>query len=127
MTEYIFVAALFLAGILFVGGGLTLSWLVSFSSPDRGNKHKPYECSEDVIGDARIQFHVSYYLYALVFLIFDVESLFLFPCVKIFKYVQEHDLPNLSTTVLFAEILVFIVILFSGLIYAWKKEVFTWD
>jgi NADH:ubiquinone oxidoreductase subunit 3 (subunit A) len=127
MTEYIFVAALCLAGVLFVGGGLLSSWLLAFRSKNKGNKHQPYECGEDIIGDAHIQFHISYYLYALVFLIFDVESLFLFPCVRIFKEVRDGVITNISSVVLFSEILVFVIILFLGLIYAWKKEVFTWD
>jgi len=70
---------------------------------------------------------VGYYLFALLFLIFDVESLFLFPCVKIFKAVSEGKVMGISSGVLLIEIFVFVAILVFGLVYAWKKKVLEWD
>ncbi|MCI5168175.1 MAG: NADH-quinone oxidoreductase subunit A, partial [Candidatus Electrothrix sp. GM3_4] len=72
-------------------------------------------------------FKVSYYIFALLFLLFDVETLFLFPCVKIFRAVINGEVAGITTQLVFMELAVFIAILFSGLIYAWRKEVLVWE
>ena len=85
--------------------------------PKRPNKIKQetYECGIETVGETWIQFKVQYYIYALVFLIFDIEAVFLFPWAVAFD-----QLP------LFAVIegVIFIIILAGGLVYAWRRGVF---
>ncbi len=81
-------------------------------------KEEIYECGIETKGNVRIQFKSQYYIYALIFLIFDIETIFLFPWA-----VALGNLP------LFAVIegVIFIVILFAGLVYAMRKGVLTWS
>lgn len=80
-------------------------------------KYETYECGEITIGSTKINFGVQYYMYALVFVIFDVETLFLFPWAVAFV-----KLGILG----FIEMMLFIAILTVGLVYAWKKEALEW-
>ncbi|HIJ90874.1 MAG: NADH-quinone oxidoreductase subunit A [Desulfobulbaceae bacterium] len=126
MASYTIIGFAIFLGALFVGGGILASMLLAFRTPHCSNKVQAYECAEDPVGDARIRFKVSYYLFALLFLIFDIESLFLFPCVKIFRTVATQA-TALSPTFLLGELSVFVFILFSGLLYVWKKGVLRWE
>ena len=81
-------------------------------------KQRAYESGELPFGDARIRFHISYYIFALVFLVFDIEGVFLYPWAVIYRH--------LNHALAFGEILVFIAILLAGWLYAWKKKVLTW-
>ena len=85
-------------------------------APSRG-KATPYECGMLPIGRVRTQVHVRYYIYAILFLIFDVEAIFLFPWVV--------SLEGIGEIALYSMIL-FIVVLGFGLGYAWKKGVLEW-
>ncbi len=82
-------------------------------------KDIPYECGIPPIGEAAVQLHFRYYLFAILFLIFDVEAVFLFPWAVIFLS------PEL-TSAIFYEMLIFIGILAFGLLYAWKKGILEW-
>lgn len=127
MDSYIMIGFSFFLGALFVGGAIISSKLLAFRTPQGERKVQPYECSEDPIGGARIRFKVAFYIFALLFLLFDIESLFLFPCMKIFKSVVTSQAGGVRPTVLFSELFVFVLILFFGLIYAWRKGVLTWE
>jgi NADH-quinone oxidoreductase subunit A len=127
MDSYILIGFSAFLGTLFVGGAITLSKLLSFRTPDTLRKSQPYECSETPIGGARIRFKVAYYIFALLFLLFDIESLFLFPCVKIFRAVVNGEMVGITPNLVLMELSVFICILFAGLIYAWRKGVLVWE
>ncbi len=127
MESYIMIGFSVFLGSVFVGGAIMISKLIAFHTPEGQRKVQPYECSEDPIGGARIRFKVSFYIFALLFLLFDIESLFLFPCMKIFKTVVADQGGIISLPVLFSELFIFIFILFFGLIYAWRKGVLTWE
>ena len=127
MTQYHIIGLAIFLGTLFVGSAIIASKLLAFRTPDSQRKIQAYECAEDPVGDARIQFKVGYYIFALLFLIFDIESLFLFPCVRIFRETMENGSIRVAPPVLLVELSVFILILFSGLIYAWKKGVLQWE
>lgn len=127
MESYIMIGFSIFLGSLFVGGAIITSKMLAFRSPEGWRKVQPYECSENPIGGARIRFKVAFYIFALLFLIFDIEALFLFPCMKIFKSVVEGQNGSISTVVLFTELTVFVFILFAGLIYAWRKGVLIWE
>lgn len=127
MESYIMIGFSVFLGAVFVGGAILSSKLLAFHTPTGQRKVQPYECSEDPIGGARIRFKVAFYISALLFLLFDIESLFLFPCMKIFKAVVTGQSSIISPAILFTELLVFVFILFFGLIYAWRKGVLTWE
>ena len=100
-----------------VGGGIIVSNLVSPKSYN-DQKHDPYECGVPTIGPSWMQFRVGYYLFAIMFLIFDVETVFIFPWAVVMKSV------GLTA---FIEIVIFFVILGLGLLYAWKKKALRWE
>jgi NADH-quinone oxidoreductase subunit A len=89
----------------------------------------PYECGKDPVGSARDRFSVKFYNVAVVFLLFDIEVLFLIPFAVAFKSLLADEATTGITygTIAFLEIAVFIATLIVGLIYAWKKGVFDWN
>ena len=110
-------AGLFLAaGVVFVLGSFVTSWLLRPSKPTP-QKVSAYECGESTTGTSFVQYNVRYYLFALMFVIFDVEAVFLLPWAMVFK---EFGL------FAFIEAVIFIFILLVGLVYAWKKKVLEW-
>lgn len=127
MNEYGIIGVFLFLGSIFVGGGIITSWLFGDHSPDNQTKRLPYECGESIIGDARIQFKVGFYLFALLFLIFEVEALFLFPCVGIFRAVAEGSVKGISTSLVMVELAVFVSILGAGLVFAWRKGLLKWE
>ena len=80
-------------------------------------KNSIYECGVETVGDSRIQFRVQYYIFALFFLVFDVESVFLFPWAVAY---------NQLTFFAVIEGVIFALILVGGLVYAWKKGALEW-
>lgn len=86
-----------------------------------GVKNEPYECGMEPVGDARERYPVRYYIIALLFLIFDVETIFLFPWAVIYG---KH--PGGVMLFLFLEMLVFFLIVIIGYIYIWKKGALKW-
>ena len=80
-------------------------------------KQQTYECGIETVGDTWIQFKVQYYIYALVFVVFDIEAVFLFPIASAYG---QLDLFAIGATVLF------IFLLADGLIYAWNRGVLEW-
>ncbi|XOF33444.1 MAG: NADH-quinone oxidoreductase subunit A [Candidatus Electrothrix sp. YB6] len=127
MESYILIGCAAFLGSLFVGGAIILAKLLSFRTPDTELKLQPYECSESPIGGARVRFKVAYYIFALLFLLFDVETLFLFPCVKIFRAVVDGRMAGVTSHLVVMELTIFICVLFSGLLYAWRKGVLIWE
>ncbi len=107
---------LLICGMAFAAGGILLSLLLAKSSKN-SQKGLPYECGIDTIGPSWIQFNVGYYLFALIFLVFDVELVFMYPWAVVVKEV--------GMIALF-EIIIFLFILFMGFIYAWKKGALKW-
>jgi NADH-quinone oxidoreductase subunit A len=110
-------------GIMFAIGAAMAVAFVSIShllSPKSTNPNKglPYECGVLPKGDARAPFNVHYYLVAVLFVLFDLEAVFVYP--------WAISLRSLGTAAL-AEMFVFIAILLVGYVYAWKKGVFDWE
>jgi NADH:ubiquinone oxidoreductase subunit 3 (subunit A) len=94
------------------------AWAKIFS-PRKGGKDKNaiYECGMESKGDACVQFRTEYYLYAIIFLIFDVETIFLFPFAVAFT-----GLPAGA----FIAMVIFILLLVEGLVWAWQKGMLVW-
>ncbi|MEQ9063406.1 MAG: NADH-quinone oxidoreductase subunit A [Vicingaceae bacterium] len=107
----------FVACILMVGGGIVTSYLVSPKSYNKV-KEETYECGIETQGPSWLQFKVGYYLFAILFLIFDVETVFIFPWAVVMKQLG---------MVAFVEIVIFLFILTLGLVYAWKKGALKWE
>lgn len=114
---YGILAAFVLFSIAFGSAALILSWLIQPKNPNPVKK-STYECGMEPVGDARIQFDVKYYMFAILFLIFDVESVFLFPFAVAFKKLGLFAL---------VEVFIFIAVLAAGLIFAWKKKALEWE
>ncbi len=114
--DYFFILLFIGLAAVFVGGGLLFSYLIA---PHRPNKLKglPYECGEEPVGHAWVQFNVGYYLFALLFLVFDVEAAFLYPWAVVLRTVGVSGL---------IEIAIFLLVLILGLAYAWRKGVLEW-
>jgi len=105
----------------FVGVNLLIGKLLRPSNPQI-RKLSTYECGEPALGSAWVNFNIRFYIVALIFIIFEVEIAFVFPVAAVFR----HWIENGQGLFAFVEILVFIGILFLGLIYAWAKGDLEW-
>ena len=115
--QYLFIGLL--TGVAIVLGAVPLI-AARFITPKKPgySKQAPYECGMESQGDPWIPIRVQYYIYALLFVVFDVEVVFIYPWALVWK--------NLGPAVL-AEMALFIAILGVGLAYAWKKGVLEWE
>ena len=121
ILDHLYVAAFFLGGLLMAVGPFIIAHIFApRNTRNISNKTRQFiECGVEPIGDAWIRFGIVYYLYALIFLAFDVDILFLFPVALAYdKGFVIRD---------FVEIVIFVGILSLALVYAWKKGVFKWE
>jgi NADH-quinone oxidoreductase subunit A len=117
LTEFGRVFLFILVGVLFVAIGMAFAWLLRPSRP-YPSKRTTYECGEAPLGDTRVRLNIRFYVVALIFLIFDVEVVFLFPWATVYK-----DLGWFA----FVEMVVFLAILLVGFAYVWRKGDLDWD
>lgn len=120
--DYITVAVFIATGALLVGGGLVVAGLIRPNNPSKV-KSEIYECGIEPIGDGWSQTHIRYYIFALLFLIFDVEAVFIFPwALRIESFAA-------SGQGLYVLIVMFLFIgtLLEGLLYAIRKGVLRWE
>ncbi|MBI5154482.1 NADH-quinone oxidoreductase subunit A [Candidatus Poribacteria bacterium] len=118
-SEYAFLGGLLLAGVLI--GAVPLVIPLFITPRTRGEKTKEtYECGMDTIGSAWVRFGLSYYLFALIFVAFEVDVLYLLPVAVVF----DSDPGSWRDLI---EIALFIGILALAILYAWRKGVFTWE
>jgi NADH:ubiquinone oxidoreductase subunit 3 (subunit A) len=110
--------------LLFAGGSIFAAHLVA-PNKKTAVKLMTYESGMDPIGDARQRFDVKFYLMAILFLVFDVELLFLYPW-AVSAYREPSLLPEGLSSYVFWEVLVFLATLAVGYVYAWRKGVFRW-
>ena len=117
LTDFGRVFIFFIIGAIFAAGGLITAWLVR---PHRSypGKLTSYECGEEPVGDAWVKFNIRFYVVALIFLIFDVEVVFLFPWAVVYK--------NLGSFA-FVEMMIFLAILLVGYAYVWVNGDLDWD
>ena len=114
--EWLFVGMFLIIAIVFAIIPLALSRVVAPRKP-HALKHQTYECGMETVGDTWVQFKVQYYIFSLVFVIFDVEIVFLFPWA-----VAYQQLPFFAVL----EGVLFILILAGGLVYVWRKGALDW-
>jgi NADH:ubiquinone oxidoreductase subunit 3 (subunit A) len=116
MSQWIYIGLFIIVGLIIPVGAITVAWILG---PKKANpiKMTTYECGVETVGDSWVQFKAQYYIFALVFLVFDVETVFLFPWAV-----------KLGQLGLFAVIegIIFILILIAGLVYTWRKGMLEW-
>jgi len=121
LSDWGHVGFLLLLALVFPIGGIASSWLFGLlrirpQAPDP-IKEDTYECGVETEGTAWVQFNFRYYYYALLFVIFDVEAVFLYPWAVSFEKVAVAG---------FIEVLTFVIVLLIGLAYAWRKNALEW-
>lgn len=114
--EYILIFFALFLSILLVMGTILIAHIIAPSS-NNVQKQLPYECGEQTIGPSWIKFNAGFYVFGLIFLLFDIESIFLFPWTLVLREVGVIGL---------IEVFIFISILVLGLIYAWIKGDLEW-
>ncbi len=116
VNDWIYIGLFILISLFLPTAAILIAGVLSPRKPNK-IKSTTYECGIETVGDAWVQFKVQYYIYALVFLVFDVETVFLYPWAVAYKQLS-----------LFAviEAVVFLLILTGGLAYAWKKGALQW-
>jgi len=116
MSPWIYIGLFFIVGLIIPVGAIGFAWILG---PRKSNpiKQTTYECGIETVGDSWVQFKAQYYIFALVFLVFDVETVFLFPWAV-----------RLGQLGLFAVVegIIFILILIAGLVYTWRKGMLEW-
>ena len=122
MDTYIPILFLFAIGIALSGGFVILSYFVGVKKPTR-EKMIPYECGLDPVGAPRQRFSVKFYLVAMLFILFDIEVVFLYPWARLFREFKAAGLGFF----LFGEMAVFLGVLSLGLVYVWKRGALEWD
>jgi NADH-quinone oxidoreductase subunit A len=116
-AEYLPVLIFMLVATAAGFGALLVGTLFRMRRP-YDEKLMPYESGNPPLGEPRVRFSVSFYIVAMLFVIFDVEAVFLYPWAVVFDRIGLFA---------FVEMIIFIIILFVGYIYAWKRDAFTWD
>ncbi len=116
-TEYLPVLLLMLTASAIGIGALVMGGIFRLRRPYK-EKLMPYESGNPPVGEPRERFSVKYYIIAMLFVIFDVEAVFLYPWAVVYDKIGLYAL---------VEMMLFIAILVAGYIYAWKKEAFKWD
>jgi len=117
LSDFGIILLYFILGAVFVGIALVAAAIVRPSHPNKV-KNSTYECGEIPIGDTWVRFNARFYVIALIFLLFDVEVVFLLPWAIVFKGLGWFA---------FIEMVVFVVILMAGLAYVWGKGDLEWE
>ena len=117
LTEFGRVLIFLIVCVLFVAIGLVTAWLLRPNRP-YPSKLTTYECGETPLGDTHVRFNIRFYVVALIFLIFDVEVVFLFPWATVYVSLGWFA---------FIEMVIFLAILMVGYAYVWKKGDLEWD
>lgn len=113
---WVFIGLLLIAGMLLPGVAILANWILSPKKPNE-IKDTIYECGIETVGDTWVQIKGQYYIFALIFVVFDIEAVFLFPWAIAFNQLKLY---------MVLEGVLFILILAAGLIYAWRKGVLEW-
>ena len=122
LSDYLPIALMFIVAAGFAVGNVLLSQLVGQHKATR-TKTMPYECGKDPVGSARERFSVKFYLVAMIFILFDIELIFLLPWAVVFRsFIVDFNL----STLIYVEMMTFVVLLLVGYVYILKKGLFEW-
>jgi NADH:ubiquinone oxidoreductase subunit 3 (subunit A) len=116
LQEWLYIGLFIMAALAVPGIAIFLAWVLGPKKPN-ALKSETYECGIETVGETWVRFRPQYYIFALVFLVFDVETVFLYPWAVAFDF-----LPLFAVL----EGVLFILILAAGLIYAWRKGALEW-
>lgn len=119
---YLPIIVLLAVAAVFGLASLTFSSLIGQKKPSKV-KLAPYECGCEPVGSARERFSIKFYIIAMLFILFDIECVFLYPWAVVFKKFIKAGFGAF----IFGEMMVFIIILFVGYIYVWKKGALEWE
>jgi NADH-quinone oxidoreductase subunit A len=127
MKEYIPILIVFVFVAGFAVTNIVLSHLVGKRKNTRA-KLMPYECGMDPVGSAHQRFSVKFYLIAMLFILFDIEAVFLLPWAVVFKTMSSTltYYGHSGRSFVFFEMMIFIAVLLVGYVYVWKKGLFEW-
>jgi NADH:ubiquinone oxidoreductase subunit 3 (subunit A) len=116
LDQWLFIALLLPIGVIFGALPIVAAQVLAPRKPNLA-KQSTYECGVETVGPTWVQFKVQYYIYALIFVIFDIEAVFLFPWAVAYQQLQLY---------MVMEGVLFILILAGGLLYAWRKGALEW-
>ena len=122
LSDYLPILLMFGVAIGFAVGNVLLSQFVGQRKRTR-TKSMPYECGKDPVGSARERFSVKFYLIAMIFILFDIELIFLMPWAVVFRKLTLED--GLGT-IAYVEMMLFVALLLVGYVYVLKKGLFEW-
>ena len=123
LAQYIPVLFLLAAAVGFAGGTLLISVLLGKYAKSSKAKDTAYECGKDPIGTGSSRFSVKFYLVAMLFILFDIEVVFMYPWAVVYRDMLAE---SATRNLIFASMLSFLGILFVGYLYAVKKKAFDW-
>jgi NADH-quinone oxidoreductase subunit A len=124
LYDYLPILLMFIVAGGFAVGNILLSQLVGQRKSTR-TKLMPYECGKDPVGSARERFSVKFYLIAMIFILFDIEVIFLVPWAVVFKTLAGPAYG--LRTLVYSEMMLFVTLLLAGYIYVIKKGAFDWS
>lgn len=116
MDAWLYIGLFLIVGLIVPAAAIVMSALLAPRKPN-AIKQSTYECGMETVGDSLVQFKAQYYVFALVFLVFDVETVFLFPWALAMNQMELFVV---------VEGILFILILLSGLVYTWRKGLLEW-
>lgn len=116
MDAWLYIGLFLIVGLIVPAAAMVMSALLAPRKPN-AIKQSTYECGMETVGDSLVQFKAQYYVFALVFLVFDVETVFLFPWALAMNQMELFVV---------LEGILFILILLSGLVYTWRKGLLEW-
>lgn len=122
LSDYLPILLMFVVALGFAAGNIFLSTIVGQRKRTR-TKLMPYECGKDPVGSARERYSIKFYLIAMIFILFDIELIFLIPWAVVFKRLT---LVEGYPTLAFVEMMLFVVLLLVGYVYVLKKGMFDW-
>lgn len=116
--DYIPILLIFALGLILALALVIMSSILGTKKPSQV-KLMPYECGVDPVGSARDRYSVKFYLVGMIFLLFDIEAVFLIPWAVVFN--------SMSKWLIYGEMMVFMVVLLVGYAYVWRKGLFEWN
>jgi NADH:ubiquinone oxidoreductase subunit 3 (subunit A) len=116
LTDWMYVGLFFIIAAALPAAAIAIAGLLAPKKPNK-LKNETYECGIETVGETWVQFKAQYYVFGLIFLVFDVETVFLYPWAVAFDQVTLWGV---------VEAVIFIAILAVGLIYAWRKGALEW-
>lgn len=123
LSDYLPIVLMFVVALGFAAGNVLLSQVVGQHKATR-TKTMPYECGKDPVGSARERFSVKFYLVAMIFILFDIELIFLIPWAVVFTRFATGG--NSLRVLIYVEMMLFVVLLLVGYVYILKKGLFEW-